>query len=173
MIRGTVRFMSGTYDTTLRPGASARAPFGRMLTAMVTPMTTDGGLDTGGAARLATYLVNDMRSDGLVVSGTTGESPTTTDDEKDALLHAVLGVSSVAGGRPYLVGVAIATLGLFVAFGQVALGLQLRRRRGRYRGWLVAAHLSAMLALAGLGATHLVLDGTFTRCFLHLATCTT
>ena len=90
MIRGTVRFMSGTYDTTLRPGASARAPFGRMLTAMVTPMTTDGGLDTGGAARLATYLVNDMRSDGLVVSGTTGESPTTTDDEKDALLHAVL-----------------------------------------------------------------------------------
>jgi 4-hydroxy-tetrahydrodipicolinate synthase len=82
--------MSGTYDTTLRPGASARAPFGRMLTAMVTPMTTDGGLDTGGAARLAGYLVDTMRSDGLVVSGTTGESPTTTDDEKDALLQAVL-----------------------------------------------------------------------------------
>jgi 4-hydroxy-tetrahydrodipicolinate synthase len=61
-----------------------------MLTAMVTPMTTDGGLDTGGAARLAGYLVDTMRSDGLVVSGTTGESPTTTDDEKDALLQAVL-----------------------------------------------------------------------------------
>lgn len=90
-----------------------------------------------------------------------------------SLLHAVLAVSSVAGGSPYLIGIAVATLGLFVAFGQVALGLQLRRRRGRYRGWLVAAHLSTMLALAGLGATHLVLDGPFTRCFLHLAACLT
>lgn len=88
-----------------------------------------------------------------------------------SLLHAVLGVSSVAGGSPYLIGLAIATVGLIVAFGQVALGLQLRRHRGRYRGWLVAAHVGTMLALAGLGAAHLVLDGTFTRCFLHLATC--
>jgi 4-hydroxy-tetrahydrodipicolinate synthase len=61
-----------------------------MLTAMVTPMTTDEGLDTGGAARLAAYLVDSMRNDGLVISGTTGESPTTTDDEKEALLDAVL-----------------------------------------------------------------------------------
>ena len=42
-----------------------------------------------GAARLANYLVDDMRNDGLVVSGTTGESPTTTDAEKDRLLRAV------------------------------------------------------------------------------------
>ena len=73
------------------PGASgAGAPFGRMLTAMVTPMTADGELDTDGAARLATYLVDEMRNDGLVISGTTGESPTTSNQEKDRLLRAVI-----------------------------------------------------------------------------------
>lgn len=66
------------------------APFGRMLTAMVTPMTADGAIDYGGAARLAGYLVDDLRHDGLVVSGTTGESPTTTDEEKDRLLRTVI-----------------------------------------------------------------------------------
>lgn len=88
-----------------------------------------------------------------------------------SLLHAAVGVSSVAGGGAPLTGVAVAALGLFVAFGQVALGLQLRRRRGRYRGWLVTAHVGTMLALAALGATHLLLDGPLTRCFLHLAAC--
>jgi 4-hydroxy-tetrahydrodipicolinate synthase len=67
------------------------APFGRMLTAMITPMTADGAVDYDGAARLADYLVSDMRNDGLVISGTTGESPTTTDAEKDRLLRAVIG----------------------------------------------------------------------------------
>jgi 4-hydroxy-tetrahydrodipicolinate synthase len=62
-----------------------------MLTAMITPMTADGALDADGAARLATYLVDDMRNDGLVISGTTGESPTTSNDEKDGLLRAVIG----------------------------------------------------------------------------------
>jgi 4-hydroxy-tetrahydrodipicolinate synthase len=62
-----------------------------MLTAMITPMTADGALDADGAARLATYLVDDMRNDGLVISGTTGESPTTSNDEKDSLLRAVIG----------------------------------------------------------------------------------
>jgi 4-hydroxy-tetrahydrodipicolinate synthase len=65
-------------------------PFGRMLTAMVTPMTEDGSLDDDGAGQLATYLVNEMRSDGLVISGTTGESPTTSDTEKERLLRSVL-----------------------------------------------------------------------------------
>jgi 4-hydroxy-tetrahydrodipicolinate synthase len=77
-----------------RPGSAAPqpgAPFGRMLTAMVTPFTADGALDADGAARLATYLVDDMRNDGLIISGTTGESPTTTDAEKDRLLRAVIG----------------------------------------------------------------------------------
>src|SRR5215813_2529395 len=66
------------------------APFGRMLTAMITPFTANRALDTDGAARLATYLVDDMRNDGLVISGTTGESPTTTDAEQDRLLRTVI-----------------------------------------------------------------------------------
>jgi len=66
------------------------APFGRMMTAMITPMTGDGAVDYDGAARLAEYLVGDMRNDGLVISGTTGESPTTSDAEKDRLLRAVI-----------------------------------------------------------------------------------
>jgi 4-hydroxy-tetrahydrodipicolinate synthase len=53
-------------------------------------MTADGALDADGAARLATYLVDDMRNDGLVISGTTGESPTTSNTEKDQLLRAVI-----------------------------------------------------------------------------------
>src|SRR4051812_22325505 len=65
------------------------APFGRVLTAMVTPFTKDGALDTDRAAALAERLV-DLGNDGLVISGTTGESPTTTDAEKDALLRAVV-----------------------------------------------------------------------------------
>ncbi len=68
---------------------NAETPFGRVLTAMVTPFRPDGGLDLDGAQRLATHLV-DHGNDGLVISGTTGESPTTTDDEKDQLLRAVI-----------------------------------------------------------------------------------
>lgn len=60
-----------------------------MLTAMVTPFTAAGDLDVDGAQRLATHLV-DAGNDGLIVSGTTGESPTTSDAEKEALLRAVL-----------------------------------------------------------------------------------
>ncbi len=66
------------------------APFGRLLTAMITPMTRDGAVDYDGAARLASYLVNDMRNEGLVVNGTTGEAPTTTDEEKSRLIKVVL-----------------------------------------------------------------------------------
>jgi len=66
------------------------APFGQMITAMVTPMTPEGAVDFDGAARLADYLVTDMRNDGLVLNGTTGEAPTTTDEEKDRLLRVVL-----------------------------------------------------------------------------------
>ena len=65
------------------------ARLGTVLTAMVTPFKPDGSLDTDAAARLATHLV-DSGCDGLVLSGTTGESPTTTDAEKIALLRAVL-----------------------------------------------------------------------------------
>ena len=65
-------------------------PFGRLLTAMVTPFAADGSLDVDGAQRLAAHLVDVQRNDALVVSGTTGESPTTSDAEKDTLLRAVV-----------------------------------------------------------------------------------
>jgi 4-hydroxy-tetrahydrodipicolinate synthase len=61
-----------------------------MITAMITPMAPDGAVDYDGAARLAGYLVDDMRNEGLVVNGTTGEAPTTTDEEKERLLRVVL-----------------------------------------------------------------------------------
>jgi 4-hydroxy-tetrahydrodipicolinate synthase len=73
-------------------------PFGSVLTAMVTPFDPDGGLDLPGAQRLAEYLV-EHGNDGLVVSGTTGESATTSDEEKDALLRAVL---DAVGGRAHV-----------------------------------------------------------------------
>jgi len=56
---------------------------------MVTPFHDDGRLDLDGAARLATHLV-DQGCDGLVLSGTTGESPTTTEAEKEQLIRVVL-----------------------------------------------------------------------------------
>ncbi len=57
---------------------------------MVTPMTPEGAVDYDGAARLAAYLVDEQRNDGLVVSGTTGESPTTSDSEDELLLRTVI-----------------------------------------------------------------------------------
>ncbi|MEV5507400.1 4-hydroxy-tetrahydrodipicolinate synthase [Streptomyces orinoci] len=71
-------------------------PFGRSLSAMVTPFTADGTLDPDGAQRLADHLVTEGRCDGLVLNGTTGESPTTSDAEKSALVRAV---AEAVGGR--------------------------------------------------------------------------
>jgi 4-hydroxy-tetrahydrodipicolinate synthase len=79
---GNLRVVStGGFDVYTR--------LGTLLTAMVTPFAPDGSLDLPAAARLANHLV-DGGCDGLVISGTTGESPTTTDAEKLALLRAVL-----------------------------------------------------------------------------------
>lgn len=64
--------------------------FGRLLTAMITPFGQDGGIDHPQAARLATHLVDELGHDGLVINGTTGESPTTSDAEKRALLETVV-----------------------------------------------------------------------------------
>jgi 4-hydroxy-tetrahydrodipicolinate synthase len=75
------------------------APFGRVLTAMVTPFTADGELDLAAAQALATHLV-DAGNDGLVISGTTGESPTTSNEEKDALVRAVI---EAVGDRAHVV----------------------------------------------------------------------
>jgi 4-hydroxy-tetrahydrodipicolinate synthase len=88
---GSVPFMT---DIVTPAGAEAArspaAPFGRMLTAMITPFAGNGAVDYEGAGRLAEYLVDEMRNDGLVVSGTTGESPTTSDAEKERLLATVI-----------------------------------------------------------------------------------
>jgi 4-hydroxy-tetrahydrodipicolinate synthase len=69
--------------------ASQTPPFGRVATAMITPFRPDGSLDLEAAQKVANYLV-DHGNDALVISGTTGEAPTTTDDEKILLLRAVL-----------------------------------------------------------------------------------
>ncbi len=73
---------------TPEPHTAVTPVFGRTLTAMVTPMHPDGSLDLAGAAKLASWLV-DRGNDGLVVSGTTGEAPVTSDDEKMEILRAV------------------------------------------------------------------------------------
>ncbi|HEY6811781.1 MAG TPA: 4-hydroxy-tetrahydrodipicolinate synthase [Propionibacteriaceae bacterium] len=78
-------------------------PFGRVLTAMVTPFAGDGSLDLDTAAGLASYLVDQLGNDGLVISGTTGESPTTSDAEKADLLRVV--VDSVGDRATILAGV--------------------------------------------------------------------
>lgn len=71
------------------PLASDAAPFGRVLTAMVTPFNAEGAVDLDAVQRLASYLV-DHGNDGIVVSGTTGESPTTTTEEDGRTLAAVI-----------------------------------------------------------------------------------
>ncbi|WP_277212757.1 4-hydroxy-tetrahydrodipicolinate synthase [Isoptericola croceus] len=70
------------------PGIAAR-PFGAVLTAMVTPMTSSGEIDLEAAASLARRLVAEG-NDGLVLSGTTGEAPATHTPEKAALVRAVV-----------------------------------------------------------------------------------
>ena len=77
------------------------APFGRVLTAMVTAFHEDGSVDLEGTARVAEHLA-DHGHDGVVVSGTTGESPTTSTEEDGRILRAVVEavgdrVSVVAG----------------------------------------------------------------------------
>ncbi|HEY9566289.1 MAG TPA: 4-hydroxy-tetrahydrodipicolinate synthase [Nocardioides sp.] len=69
--------------------ASPAAPFGRVLTAMATAFGEDGAVDLEATARIATHLV-DNGHDGLVVSGTTGESPTTSVEEDGRILAAVI-----------------------------------------------------------------------------------
>ncbi|MBJ7905770.1 4-hydroxy-tetrahydrodipicolinate synthase [Streptomyces sp. DSM 110735] len=81
------------------------APFGRTLCAMVTPFTPTGALDVDGASRLAAHLVA-QGCDGLVLNGTTGESPTTTDAEKTELIAAVR--AAVGPGVPLVAGVGTA-----------------------------------------------------------------
>ena len=63
--------------------------FGRVLTAMISPFTADGSLDIDGAVTLARWL-EEQGNDGLVLAGTTGESPTLTQDEQVDMIAAVV-----------------------------------------------------------------------------------
>ncbi len=67
------------------------APFGRMLTAMVTPFDKDGKIDWPGVEKLAAHLVANGH-DGIAVNGTTGEAPTTKSSEKEEIIRVVKGV---------------------------------------------------------------------------------
>jgi 4-hydroxy-tetrahydrodipicolinate synthase len=83
----------------MAPTSTPHIPFGRIITAMVTPFTAAGALDLDGAQRLAAHLV-DAGNDGLVLNGTTGESPTTSNAEKSDLVRAVL---EAVGDRAHVI----------------------------------------------------------------------
>jgi 4-hydroxy-tetrahydrodipicolinate synthase len=70
------------------------ARFGRVITAMITPFTDDGALDLDGAAKLAQWLI-DHGNEGLVLAGTTGESPTLSHEEQIELVRVVCDAVSV------------------------------------------------------------------------------
>jgi 4-hydroxy-tetrahydrodipicolinate synthase len=74
---------------------STQAPFGRLLTAMVTPFNEDGTIDWAGVEKLAQHLV-DTGHDGIAVNGTTGEAPTTKSSEK---LEIIKVVKKVVGSK--------------------------------------------------------------------------
>ncbi len=72
----------------MNPGTFVNPPFGRLLTAMVTPFAQDGSVDEKQVAHLAEYLI-DNGHDGLIVCGTTGEYSTMTDDENERVFAIV------------------------------------------------------------------------------------
>ena len=74
---------------------STQAPFGRLLTAMVTPFDKEGAIDWAGVEKLAQHLV-DTGHDGIAVNGTTGEAPTTKSSEK---LEIIKVVKKVVGSK--------------------------------------------------------------------------
>src|ERR1700712_609352 len=97
--------------------ADSQRPFGRVLTAMVTPFGSAGELDLQAAVRLAEHLVDVQGNDGLVLNGTGGEAPTTSDAEKADLIEAVAGA---VGDRARIV----AGVGTFDTIHSVQLATQ-------------------------------------------------
>lgn len=83
--------------------ATENTVFGRLLTAMITPFDGQGQIAYDVAERLADYLVTEQDHDAIVVNGTTGESPTTSDVEKAELIRVVK--SAVAGRAQVVAGV--------------------------------------------------------------------
>jgi 4-hydroxy-tetrahydrodipicolinate synthase len=70
--------------------------WGRFLTAMITPFHADGSVNFDEAERIAAYLIDEQQNDGVVINGTTGESPTLKDHEKFELLRRTI---STIGNR--------------------------------------------------------------------------
>ncbi len=97
------------------PGRFGPGRFGSVLTAMATPFDEDGHLDLDGAVTLARWLA-DHGSDGLVVAGTTGESPVLSDTEKRDLWQAVAGAVTI----PVIAGSGTADTAHSVALTKVA-----------------------------------------------------
>lgn len=89
MTAGSADQQAGDGNLNRMPTSPVPPPFGRLLTAMVTPFTVAGELDLDAARDLARYLVDVQHNDALVINGTTGESPTTSDAEKAELVAAV------------------------------------------------------------------------------------
>jgi 4-hydroxy-tetrahydrodipicolinate synthase len=79
----------------------SQGSFGQVITAMVTPFKSDGSLDLAGACRLAEHLVANG-SDGIVLSGTTGEAPTLSRAEKLSLFSAV--IEAISGRAKVIAG---------------------------------------------------------------------
>jgi 4-hydroxy-tetrahydrodipicolinate synthase len=90
--------LSLSAASTISTAPGPKVPFGRVVTAMVTPFAPDGSVDLALAGRLADHLVR-HGSDGLVLCGTTGESPTLSWAEQHALFAAV---KEAVGGRAAL-----------------------------------------------------------------------
>lgn len=80
---------------------SIQPPFGRLLTAMVTPFKDDLSIDWAGIEKLANHLV-ETGHDGIVLNGTTGEAPTTSDEEKIEIIKVVK--NAVAGRAKIIAG---------------------------------------------------------------------
>ncbi len=80
---------------------SIKPPFGRLLTAMVTPFKDDLSIDWAGVEKLANHLV-ETGHDGIVLNGTTGEAPTTSDEEKIEIIKVVK--NAVAGRAKIIAG---------------------------------------------------------------------
>ncbi|WP_329239740.1 4-hydroxy-tetrahydrodipicolinate synthase [Actinoallomurus sp. NBC_01490] len=92
--------------------------FGRIITAMVTPFTSQGAVDLDRTRELAAWLTADGRNDGLVVGGTTGESATTSDREKAEVLRAV--IDAVPPGVRVTAGVGTSDTGHSIALARAA-----------------------------------------------------
>jgi len=96
-----VRSHSGDKVAIMVLSSNPDRPFGSLLTAMVTPFTDDGAVDYAAARKLASWLVA-QGCDGILVNGTTGESPTTDEAEKKELVAAI--VDEVGGQVAILAG---------------------------------------------------------------------